>query len=56
MKKLLAGMEAYAPRTKKVMLEGCSHWAQQDAVEGVLREARAWLAEGGARGEKGGEE
>jgi len=53
---LLAGMEAYAPRTKKVMLEGCSHWAQQDAVEGVLREARAWLAEGGARGEKGGEE
>ena len=42
---LLGGMEAYAPRTKKVLLENCSHWAMQDVVEDVLEEVQAWLRE-----------
>jgi len=43
---LLVGMEDYAPRTTKVLLENCSHWAQQDAVEEVLKEVGAWLGVG----------
>ena len=46
---LLEGMEAYAPRATRVMLPGCSHWAQQDAVEGVLGAVGEWLGVGRAR-------
>ena len=41
---LIADTASYAPRTQVVTVPGCSHWAQQDAVEEVVAAAAAFLS------------
>ena len=40
---LIKDTQAYTTRLTTVMIEGCSHWGQQDAVEEVLEAAAGFL-------------
>jgi pimeloyl-ACP methyl ester carboxylesterase len=40
---LIKGVEVYAPQVTTRLIQNCSHWAQQDAVEEVIDTAAAFL-------------
>lgn len=40
---LIKGVEVYAPKLTTRLIQNCSHWAQQDAVEEVIETAAAFL-------------
>lgn len=45
-RRLLRGTERYAPALELHVLEGCSHWVQQDRPEQVNELVRAFLLRG----------